>query len=105
MAFPFGHSAFGAGVAVTIVRTSKVGVKVGMVGSGVIVGVSTRLDDRVSGAAVKVGASVSDGAKVALGEGENTGAGEAVAARVAVSAGEHPARRRQKRAITIPIDA
>jgi len=40
--FSFGHSVFGAGVTVTIVETSNVGVKVGMVGKGVIeeVGVS-----------------------------------------------------------------
>ena len=31
-----GHSAFGAGVTVTIVETSNVGVKVGMVGRGVM---------------------------------------------------------------------
>jgi len=38
----FGHSAFGAGVTVTIVEASNVGAKVGMVGRGVIdaVGVS-----------------------------------------------------------------
>ena len=33
----FGHSAFGAGVTVTIVETPNVGVKVGMVGRGVTV--------------------------------------------------------------------
>jgi hypothetical protein len=32
----FGHSAFGTGVTVTIVETSNVGVKVGMVGRGVM---------------------------------------------------------------------
>ena len=32
----FGHSAFGAGVTVTIVETSNVGVKVGMAGRGVM---------------------------------------------------------------------
>ena len=31
-----GHSAFGAGVTVRIVETSKVGVKVGRVGKGVV---------------------------------------------------------------------
>ena len=36
----FGHSAFGAGVTVTMVETSNVGVKVGMVGRGVIEAVS-----------------------------------------------------------------
>lgn len=35
----FGHSACGAGVTVTIVEASKVGVKVGIVGRGVIVAV------------------------------------------------------------------
>src|SRR6266496_5403364 len=35
--FSFGHSAFGSGVTVTIVETSNVGVKVGMVGRGVMV--------------------------------------------------------------------
>jgi hypothetical protein len=35
----FGHSAFGAGVTVTIVEASNVGVKVGIVGRGVIVSV------------------------------------------------------------------
>jgi hypothetical protein len=41
-----GHSAFGAGVTVPIVEASNVGVKVGMVGSGVIdgVGVSVGID-------------------------------------------------------------
>ena len=34
-----GHSAFGAGVTVTIVETSNVGVKLGMVGRGVMDGV------------------------------------------------------------------
>jgi hypothetical protein len=38
--FSFGHSAFGAGVTVTIVEASNVGVKVGMVGRGVMVGVN-----------------------------------------------------------------
>ncbi len=37
--FSFGHSALSAGVTVTMVETSKVGVKVGMVGRGVIVDV------------------------------------------------------------------
>jgi hypothetical protein len=42
----FGHSAFDAGVTVTIVRASNVGVKVGMVGRGVMdaVGVSVGED-------------------------------------------------------------
>ena len=39
MEFSLGHSAFGAGVTVTIVEASNVGVKVGMVGRGVIVAV------------------------------------------------------------------
>ena len=48
--FSFGHSAFGAGVTVTIVRASKVGVKVGIVGRGVMdaVGVSVGMDVFVS---------------------------------------------------------
>ncbi len=52
LGFSTGHSAFGAGVAVTIVRTSKVGVTVGMVGSGVMVGVA---GVRVSGVRVGLG--------------------------------------------------
>jgi hypothetical protein len=36
--FSFWHSAFGAGVTVTIVRASNVGVKVGMTGRGVMDG-------------------------------------------------------------------
>ena len=44
--FSFGHSAFGAGVTVTILEASKVGVNVGMVGRGVMdaVGDSVGID-------------------------------------------------------------
>ena len=41
-----GHAALGAGVTVTMVRTSKVGVKVGIVGSDVIVPVGRGVFDR-----------------------------------------------------------
>src|SRR6266542_3034082 len=59
--FSFGHSAFGAGVTVTIVEASNVGVKVGMVGRGVIVavGVSVGID-------VFVFVGIGDGVAVAL---------------------------------------
>jgi hypothetical protein len=66
--FGIGHSAFGAGVAVTIVRTSRVGVKVGMVGSGVMVG----------GAGVSVGKGVALGAREALRSGVAVRVGMAV---------------------------
>jgi len=49
----FGHSAFGAGVTVTMVETSNVGVKVGIVGRGVIVMVGV-----VDGSDVRVGDGV-----------------------------------------------
>ena len=57
----FGHSAFGAGVTVTIVEPSNVGVKVGMVGRGVmdVVGVA-------EGSAVRVAVGICDGVEVAL---------------------------------------
>jgi len=60
--FSFGHSAFGAGVTVTIAETSNVGVKVGMVGRGVtdVVGV-------VVGSAVRVEVAVGSGDDVAVG--------------------------------------
>src|SRR5258706_2882740 len=61
--FSFGHSAFGAGVTVTIVETSNVGVKAGMVGRGVMdaVGVAAGSTVRV---AVAVGSG--DGVEVVL---------------------------------------
>jgi hypothetical protein len=57
----FGHSAFGAGVAVTIVEASNVGVKVGIVGRGVIVAVGVSVGTDVF---VFVGAG--DGVDVAV---------------------------------------
>ena len=58
-----GHSAFGAGVTVTIIETSNVGVKVGMVGRGVTdaVGVAEGRSVRVAvgnGEGVEVGLSI-----------------------------------------------
>ena len=58
----FGHSAFGAGVTVTIVETSYVGVKVGMVGRGVIDAVGV-----AEGSAVRVGVVVGSGDEVVVG--------------------------------------
>lgn len=43
----FGHSTFGAGVTVTIAETSNVGVKVGMVGRGVMDAVGVRVGEDV----------------------------------------------------------
>ena len=59
--FSTGHTAFGAGVAVTLVRASKVGVKDGMAGRGVMVCVTTGV--AVSGryVAVSVASVVEDG--------------------------------------------
>jgi hypothetical protein len=58
--FRLGHSAFAAGVTVTIVETSKVGVKVGMVGRGVMDAVGVAVGGEV---AVLVGSG--DGVTVA----------------------------------------
>jgi len=57
----FGHSAFGAGVTVTMVEASNVGVKVGIVGRGVIVAVGVSV-----GTDVLVFVRVGDGVDVAL---------------------------------------
>ncbi len=54
-----GHSAGDAGVTVTIVRASKVGVKVGMVGRGVMDGVAGIFVD--TGVVVWLGCAVVDG--------------------------------------------
>lgn len=76
-AFSFGHSAFAAGVTVIIVETSNVGVKVGMVGRGVIeeVGVLVTMD-------------------VFVGRGEGVSVAETVTTGVIVAAGVHAARRK-----------
>ncbi len=55
------HSAFGAGVTVTMVLASNVGVKVGMVGRGVIVAVGVSI-----GTDVLVFVGVEDRVDVAL---------------------------------------
>jgi len=60
--FSFGHSAFGAGVTVTIVETSKVGVRVGMVGRGVTEAVGVAV-----GSAVRVAVAVGSGDEVVVG--------------------------------------
>ena len=60
--FSFGHSAFDAGVTVTIVETSNMGVKVGMVGRGVMDAVSV-----AEGSAVRVGVAVGGGDEVVVG--------------------------------------
>jgi hypothetical protein len=59
--FSIGHSAFGAGVTVTIVETSNVGVKVGMVGRGVMDAV-----DVAAGSAVRVGVGIGEDVDVTL---------------------------------------
>ena len=56
-----GHSACGAGVTVTIAETSNVGVKVGMVGRGVMDAVSV-----AEGRDVRVAVGSGDGVAVAL---------------------------------------
>jgi hypothetical protein len=56
--FCLGHSAFGAGVVVTIVRTSKVGVKVEMIDKGVILG--------GAGVSVDCGVPVGEGERVSV---------------------------------------
>jgi len=91
------HTAFGAGVAVTMLRASKVGVKVGMVGRGVIVG----------GAGASVGWGVPLGVEVVSGVrvsgvrevGVSTTLDIAAGVGVAVGAGWTPqaGSRRQKR--------
>jgi len=61
LAFSLGHSAFGEGVTVRIVETSNVGVKVGMVGRGVMEAVGV-----VEGSAVRVASAVGIGDGVAV---------------------------------------
>ena len=54
--FSFRHSDLGAGVTVSIVETSNVGVKVGMVGRGVVDAVGVAV-----GSAVRVAVAVGSG--------------------------------------------
>ena len=58
-----GHFAFGAGVTVTIVEMSKVGVKVGMVGRGVMDAIAVGV---AVGREVAVLVLIGDGVTVAL---------------------------------------
>jgi hypothetical protein len=90
--FSFGHSALGAGVAVTIIRTSNVGVKVGIVGSGVIVG---GVGVKVSGiwvGGVALGASVA----VFVSSGNTARDGIAVSVGILPFVSAHAESKRQK---------
>jgi hypothetical protein len=67
----FGHSAFAAVVTVTIARASNVGVKVGIVGRGVIVwvgGTAVRLGVNVAG--IRVSVPEEEGSEVLAGVAE-----------------------------------